>query len=369
MAPSSCRYSYDPLDRLASASPVGEAPIARFYQKSRLATEVQGALLRTVFQHDDQLLAQQQRSDGNSETSLLVTDQQRSLLKRTDTVESESLAYTAYGHLPADSGLNALLGFSGERRDVVTGHYLLGNGYRAFNPVLMRFNSPDSLSPFGEGGLNAYAYCQGDPVNYRDPTGYIKLSIFMSRRRAVRTSYKPYSSRPSRNVRASTDTQTTLSQVSGQAGSSSGSVGSLLGSGEKNPRGENGVIAAASTSSFPTGNGSSVQVGSGILNQQSRRQIRNELEAYMGMNIEEKNYSPAMNFELKRKQLHTVISHSRMLKEHYEGAISSGLYPKYISSYNYQRGYYAKVETHWTGLAQDYLASFTSTAARVRAPR
>ncbi|WP_434706426.1 RHS repeat-associated core domain-containing protein [Pseudomonas sp. Z1-12] len=47
----------------------------------------------------------------------------------------------------------------------MTGHYLLGNGYRAFNPGLMRFNSPDSLSPFGEGGLNAYAYSVGDPVN------------------------------------------------------------------------------------------------------------------------------------------------------------------------------------------------------------
>ncbi|KAG0373379.1 hypothetical protein BGX24_011777, partial [Mortierella sp. AD032] len=26
---------------------------------------------------------------------------------------------------------------------------------RAFNPVLMRFNSPDSSSPFGSGGLNS----------------------------------------------------------------------------------------------------------------------------------------------------------------------------------------------------------------------
>ena len=55
----------------------------------------------------------------------------------------------------------------------MTGHFLLGNGYRAFNPVLMRFNSPDSLSPFGKGGLNAYAYCVGDPVNYSDPAGHI----------------------------------------------------------------------------------------------------------------------------------------------------------------------------------------------------
>jgi uncharacterized protein RhaS with RHS repeats len=36
----------------------------------------------------------------------------------------------------------------------------------------MRFNSPDSWSPFGEGGLNAYTYCLGDPVNAIDPSGH-----------------------------------------------------------------------------------------------------------------------------------------------------------------------------------------------------
>lgn len=58
---------------------------------------------------------------------------------------------------------------------------MLGNGYRAYNPVLMRFNQPDSLSPFGQDGLNAYAYCQGDPVNRQDPSGRIsgfKISSF-----------------------------------------------------------------------------------------------------------------------------------------------------------------------------------------------
>ncbi|MCQ9425345.1 RHS repeat-associated core domain-containing protein [Pseudomonas sp. LJDD11] len=63
-------------------------------------------------------------------------------------------------------------GFNGELPDPLTGHYLLGHGYRADNPVLMRFNSPDSLSPFAEGGINAYAYCRGDPVNRCDPTGH-----------------------------------------------------------------------------------------------------------------------------------------------------------------------------------------------------
>ncbi|WP_459203166.1 RHS repeat-associated core domain-containing protein, partial [Pseudomonas fragariae (ex Marin et al. 2024)] len=73
-----------------------------------------------------------------------------------------------YGHRAQGGPFS---GFNGERADPVTGHYLLGNGYRAFNPVLMRFNRPDSLSPFGRGGLNAYAYCQGDPVNRSDPGG------------------------------------------------------------------------------------------------------------------------------------------------------------------------------------------------------
>lgn len=77
--------------------------------------------------------------------------------------------YLPYGyHLPDQGALS----FNGERPDFVTGHYHLGKGYRAYNPVLMRFNGPDSLSPFAQGGLNAYAYCQGDPVNFTDPSGH-----------------------------------------------------------------------------------------------------------------------------------------------------------------------------------------------------
>ena len=39
----------------------------------------------------------------------------------------------------------------------------------------MRFYSPDSLSPFSEGGLNAYCYCEGDPTNYSDPVGRMRI--------------------------------------------------------------------------------------------------------------------------------------------------------------------------------------------------
>lgn len=85
-----------------------------------------------------------------------------------------SLQYTVYGHDGCDQ-FAPVLRFSGQRKESATGHYLLGNGYRAFNPVLMRFHSPDSLSPMGAGGLNSYAYCSGDPVNYTDPSGHLKF--------------------------------------------------------------------------------------------------------------------------------------------------------------------------------------------------
>jgi RHS repeat-associated protein len=87
--------------------------------------------------------------------------------------QRKPICYSPYGHRPVASGLLSLLGFNGERPDPVTGHYLLGNGYRAFNPVLLRFNSPDSWSPFGKGGVNSYAYCLGDPINRADPNGHV----------------------------------------------------------------------------------------------------------------------------------------------------------------------------------------------------
>lgn len=109
---------------------------------------------------------------NSRKTILLATDQQRSVLNALDANRPHPIAYTPYGHRSQGNGVLSLLGFNGELPDPVTGCYLLGNGYRAFNPVLMRFNSPDSWSPFGDGGLNAYAYCAGDPLNKRDPTGH-----------------------------------------------------------------------------------------------------------------------------------------------------------------------------------------------------
>lgn len=166
-----CVYRYNALDLLTAIEPAGAQKLQRFYRNEHLTTELQGHAGQSVFQHDKQLLALQSRQDDRLDSRLLTTDQQRSVLQVSGPDDSVLQVYSAYGHRRVESGLGSWLGFNGEAVDPVTGHYLLGNGHRAFNPVLMRFNSPDSLSPFGRGGLNPYAYCLGDPVNFSDPTG------------------------------------------------------------------------------------------------------------------------------------------------------------------------------------------------------
>ncbi|NBA97705.1 RHS repeat-associated core domain-containing protein [Pseudomonas sp. R5(2019)] len=117
------------------------------------------------------------RQSKSSAVTLLATDQQRSVLQAQGRPRT---VYTAYGFRASGSGL----GFNGHLPEARTESYLLGNGYRTFNPVLMRFNSPDSWSPFGNGGLSCYAYCGGDPINNIDPSGH---SFFSALARIFRT--------------------------------------------------------------------------------------------------------------------------------------------------------------------------------------
>ncbi|MFM2611008.1 RHS repeat-associated core domain-containing protein [Vibrio campbellii] len=70
----------------------------------------------------------------------------------------------------------SLLGFNGEWLDPVLEGYHLGQGYRVYQPKLMRFNAPDSLAPFSEGVHNAYVYCHNDPINFTDPSGHLNIS-------------------------------------------------------------------------------------------------------------------------------------------------------------------------------------------------
>lgn len=64
---------------------------------------------------------------------------------------------------------NPRLAYAGEIAGSETGRYLLGS--RLYCPILRRFSSPGSLSPFDAGGVNRYAYAGADPMNRIDPSG------------------------------------------------------------------------------------------------------------------------------------------------------------------------------------------------------
>lgn len=100
--------------------------------------------------------------------------------KKSITLE-KTITYTPFGYRALVMGDNDQLGFNGEWLDTLTGQYFLGLGYRAFNPVLMRFNSPDKISPFGAGGLNSYTYCLNDPINLSDPEGDFAIGRLWNR--------------------------------------------------------------------------------------------------------------------------------------------------------------------------------------------
>ncbi|RRU14391.1 RHS repeat-associated core domain-containing protein [Stenotrophomonas sp. 278] len=65
-----------------------------------------------------------------------------------------------------------MLGYNGVLHEVLSAWQLLGSGYRVYSPALMRLHSPDSMSPFGNGGPNPYVYCMDDPLNRVDPSGH-----------------------------------------------------------------------------------------------------------------------------------------------------------------------------------------------------
>ncbi|WP_049858172.1 RHS repeat-associated core domain-containing protein [Trabulsiella odontotermitis] len=91
-----------------------------------------------------------------------------------------TFGWSPFGATAQRSGLSASLpGFNGERADPLSGVTHLGNGYRAYSPVLRRFTCPDSSSPFGEGGVNPYAYCEGDPINHTDPSGHGIITLII----------------------------------------------------------------------------------------------------------------------------------------------------------------------------------------------
>lgn len=127
-------------------------------------------------------------NSAQQRTVLLATDIQNSVLAEI-AGSTNRMAYSAYGHQSAQLAVITRVGFNGELRESRIGWYSLGNGYRAYNPRLMRFHSPDSLSPFERGGLNAYMYCGGEPVMNKDPTGHSFFAALTTNLKAMKNNF------------------------------------------------------------------------------------------------------------------------------------------------------------------------------------
>ncbi|HDS1748708.1 MULTISPECIES: RHS repeat-associated core domain-containing protein [Pseudomonas] len=146
-----------------------------FYQNGKLITIKQAAQQHAIFRTGEAPLAESDIKLAGG-PALLAIDQSGSVLGRSCNGEREPLVYTAYGHDAANASARAILRFNGQH-PTPYGHYVLGNGYRTYDPALMRFYAPDGLSPFAEGGLNSYMYCNGDPVGKVDPSGHVPVFL------------------------------------------------------------------------------------------------------------------------------------------------------------------------------------------------
>ncbi|WP_081742218.1 RHS repeat-associated core domain-containing protein [Pseudomonas sp. FGI182] len=140
-----------------------------FYQNDHLSTQISSQGSRRILWAQETPTAQLEEAQA---VKMLKTDRANTVLG----LQFDSAAYSPYGYLNSEK-TSALIAFNGQWLDSLLQVYALGNGYRIYSPACQRFNSPDDLSPNDRGGLNSYTYCEGDPINFSDPSGHARLGL------------------------------------------------------------------------------------------------------------------------------------------------------------------------------------------------
>lgn len=139
-----------------------------FYKDNKLSTWHTGSTHQTLLSANNRNLSES--TNTPPQVRLLATDAQESTVS-IGSKSQRNINYSPYGNDNCPPTNPLLSRFTGQSWLPSAIGYLLGNGHRLFNSRLMRFHSADSFSPFGKGGLNAYAYCGNDPINRVDPSG------------------------------------------------------------------------------------------------------------------------------------------------------------------------------------------------------
>lgn len=164
-----CTYKYDAGERLKIKTSANDTCLY-FYCGNEVVSIHSDRTRQSILKLEHTSLA----TTINNITSLLGGDHNESIFltrNEEDANEVEEYINLPYGeNIPV--GLNTI-GFNCEFIDTALESYHLGNGYRSYRPSIRRFEQPDDDSPFGVGGINCYAYCEGDPVNRTDPSGHV----------------------------------------------------------------------------------------------------------------------------------------------------------------------------------------------------
>jgi RHS repeat-associated protein len=178
-------YAYDPLGRRVKTT-TGGATVYHVYQGDECAADLDssGNPLRsyTFGQGIDNLLAMTVYSVSATNTYYAVKDHLGSVQALVNAAGSvvESYSYDAWGNTTIKNAGGTVITasaygnrymFQGREYSTVTGLY----NFRArwYAPTIGRWLSKD---PIGlEGGLNLYAFCGNDAVNFVDPMGEIVI--------------------------------------------------------------------------------------------------------------------------------------------------------------------------------------------------
>ncbi len=169
----SSSFTYDYAgSRIKKVETFNGVTATTYYFGSKYEEQVSGSVTKHIsyYFQNGQRVAQRTNDGTTNEVLYYHTDHLGSAVRLTDSqaipVPVQSIAYAPYGETVFYSGIkDPSYQFTGQELDAPSGLYYYGARY--YCPEIGRFIQADTVLD----GLNRYAYCWNNPMNYVDPTG------------------------------------------------------------------------------------------------------------------------------------------------------------------------------------------------------